>query len=113
MLHSILYFRVEFHLSTDIFFLLLSLFPSEKSCKAKTLNGIHVELWELFGLGEADGNTGYYGISGILEWATQNTYEYGGRAMCRGMDCDKFDVCIKNKLGNTALISYYWSCEWR
>lgn len=80
----------------------------KKSCKAKTLDAIHVELWQLFGLGEADGNTGYYGISGILEWATQNTYEYSGRTSCRGIDCEKFDVCIKSKEGNTALITYYW-----
>lgn len=66
---------------------------------------------ELFGLGPADGNNGYFGVSGILQWATQETYIYGGRQLCRGMECERFDVCVKNEReGNTALISYYWSC---
>lgn len=70
-------------------------------------------MWELFGLGEADGNTGYFGISGILQWGTQLPYVYDQRKICRGMECDKYDICIQEEGGNTALITYYWSCTWR
>lgn len=78
------------------------------------MRAAHLELQDLFGLGTADGNTGYLGVAGILQWATEQTYMYAGQTLCRGMECDKYDVCIENKVeGTAALITYYWSCTWR
>lgn len=87
------------------------MFLTEKNCKAESVKTMQKEMRDIFGLGTADGNAGYFGITGILWWAYQLSYEYHGQAMRRGMMCDLFEICIKNDDGTTALISYYWSCR--
>lgn len=83
----------------------------KKSCKAESNRAMVREMREIFGLGSADGMSGYYGVSGILMWTrTLTDYTYGGQTLCRGMLCDKYELCLKNDDdGTTALITYYWS----
>ena len=91
-----------------------SLFVAEKNCKAESIKTMQKEMKNLFGLGEENGKTGYYGINGILRWPLLLPYRYNGQQECRGMMCDRYEVCIKNDQdGTTALITYYWSCRLR
>lgn len=79
-----------------------------KSCRAETVAAMQKEMKDIFGLGPVNGQTGYYGVNGILRWALSLSYEYHGNIQCRGMLCDLYEICMQ-KDGATALISYYWS----
>ncbi|KAG7159618.1 hypothetical protein Hamer_G004291 [Homarus americanus] len=81
----------------------------KKICKAQTILGLKEEMRFLFGLGEKIGDGGYYGTVGVMNWAYQYQYQYLGTQDCRGMICDKFDICISNPNGGTVHIVYYWS----
>ncbi|XP_063615153.1 uncharacterized protein LOC134788207, partial [Penaeus indicus] len=82
----------------------------KKRCHAGKLEDLSAELRELFGYSDVNGNDGYYGAGGILQWGPQYNYEYKGASDCRGMRCDKYETCITKPDENaTVLITYFWS----
>ncbi|XP_063844545.1 uncharacterized protein LOC135091116 [Scylla paramamosain] len=80
----------------------------KKNCRAESVRAMQKEMKDIFGLGPVNGQTGYYGINGILRWPLSLSYEYRGNIQCRGMLCDLFEICMQSE-GSMALISYYWS----
>ncbi|XP_069975901.1 uncharacterized protein [Penaeus vannamei] len=82
----------------------------KKRCHAGKLEDVSAELRELFGFSDVNGNGGYFGAGGILQWGPQYNYEYRGPSDCRGMRCDRYETCITKPDENaTVSITYFWS----
>ncbi|XP_071525809.1 uncharacterized protein [Panulirus ornatus] len=84
-----------------------------KICHASNLEGLNAELQDLFGFGDANGQNGYFGVGGILQWGPEYDYVYMGQTQnCRGMTCDIFQVCLTDPAEEASVqITYYWSAE--
>lgn len=82
----------------------------KKTCEAHDLKTLSAIMEELFALGAQNGDGGYFGTVGVLNWGPTLEYVYLEKADCRGMVCDKFQACITDAdQQSTVRITYFWS----